>query len=88
MCPSPQAEETSFYFDGSGFSVVQKSLKATSTSVVLLFKTLSPGGLLLYLASNNTVPHTQTSKAFTLEGHTQRLHFLSPSEGLPVSRTG
>ncbi|XP_032407316.1 laminin subunit alpha-1 isoform X2 [Xiphophorus hellerii] len=51
---SPQAEETSFYFDGSGFSVVQKSLKATSTSVVLLFKTLSPGGLLLYLASNNT----------------------------------
>ncbi|PWA15691.1 hypothetical protein CCH79_00019580 [Gambusia affinis] len=51
---SPQAEETSFYFDGSGYSVVQKSLKATSTSIVLLFKTLSPGGLLLYLASNNT----------------------------------
>ncbi|XP_014912106.1 laminin subunit alpha-1 isoform X1 [Poecilia latipinna] len=51
---SPQAEETSFYFDGSGFSMVQKSLKATSTSIVLLFKTLSPGGLLLYLASNNT----------------------------------
>ncbi|XP_054882520.1 laminin subunit alpha-1-like isoform X2 [Poeciliopsis prolifica] len=51
---SPQAEETSFYFDGSGFSVVHKSLKATSTSIVLLFKTLSPGGLLLYLASNNT----------------------------------
>ncbi|MEQ2288472.1 hypothetical protein AMECASPLE_022900, partial [Ameca splendens] len=51
---SPQSEETSFYFDGSGFSVVQKSLRATSTSIVLLFKTLSPGGLLLYLASNNT----------------------------------
>ncbi|XP_072235081.1 laminin subunit alpha-1 [Leuresthes tenuis] len=51
---SPQAEETSFYFDGSGFSFVQKSLRATSTSIVLLFKTLSPGGLLLYLASNNT----------------------------------
>ncbi|XP_069033643.1 laminin subunit alpha-1 [Embiotoca jacksoni] len=51
---SPQAEETSFHFDGSGFSLVQKSLRATSTSVVLLFKTLSPGGLLLYLASNNT----------------------------------
>ncbi|KAM9332589.1 laminin subunit alpha-1 [Pholidichthys leucotaenia] len=51
---SPQAEETSFHFDGSGFSVVQKSLRATSTSIVLLFKTLSPGGLLLYLASNNT----------------------------------
>lgn len=54
---SPQAEETSFHFDGSGFSLVQKSLRATSTSIVLLFKTLSPGGLLLYLASNNTV-HT------------------------------
>uniref|UniRef100_A0A3Q1IIW7 Uncharacterized protein n=1 Tax=Anabas testudineus TaxID=64144 RepID=A0A3Q1IIW7_ANATE len=51
---SPQVEGTSFHFDGSGFSVVQKSLRATSTSVVLLFKTLSPGGLLLYLASNNT----------------------------------
>ncbi|XP_053198733.1 laminin subunit alpha-1 [Scomber japonicus] len=51
---SPQAEETSFHFDGSGFSLVQKSLRSTSTSVVLLFKTLSPGGLLLYLASNNT----------------------------------
>ncbi|XP_029935743.1 laminin subunit alpha-1 [Myripristis murdjan] len=51
---SPQAEETSFHFDGSGFSLVQKSLRSTSTSIVLLFKTLSPGGLLLYLASNNT----------------------------------
>nr|XP_046227110.1 laminin subunit alpha-1 [Scatophagus argus] len=51
---SPQAEETSFHFDGSGFSLVHKSLRATSTSIVLLFKTLSPGGLLLYLASNNT----------------------------------
>ncbi|XP_074549755.1 laminin subunit alpha-1 [Halichoeres trimaculatus] len=51
---SPQMEETSFHFDGSGFSLVQKSLRATSTSVVLLFKTLSPSGLLLYLSSNNT----------------------------------
>uniref|UniRef100_A0A3Q3N9Y2 Laminin subunit alpha-1 n=1 Tax=Mastacembelus armatus TaxID=205130 RepID=A0A3Q3N9Y2_9TELE len=51
---SPQMEATSFHFDGSGFSLVQKSLRATSTSIVLLFKTLSPGGLLLYLASNNT----------------------------------
>ncbi|KAM7389954.1 hypothetical protein PAMA_008234 [Pampus argenteus] len=50
----PQTEETSFHFDGSGFSLVQKSLRATSTSVVLLFKTLSPSGLLLYLSSNNT----------------------------------
>lgn len=55
---SPQVEGTSFHFDGSGFSLVQKSLRATSTSVVLLFKTLSPGGLLLYLASNNTVRYT------------------------------
>ncbi|KAM8822118.1 laminin subunit alpha-1 isoform 2-T2 [Synchiropus picturatus] len=51
---SPQGEETAFNFDGSGFSVVRKPLRATSTSIVLLFKTLSPGGLLLYLASNNT----------------------------------
>ncbi|XP_072306440.1 laminin subunit alpha-1 [Eucyclogobius newberryi] len=51
---SPQMEETAFHFDGSGYTVVQKSLRATSTSIVLLFKTLSPGGLLLYLASNNT----------------------------------
>lgn len=57
---SPQVEETSFHFDGSGFSLVQKSLRATSTSVVLLFKTLSPGGLLLYLASNNTVSRPET----------------------------
>ncbi|KAK0150257.1 Laminin subunit alpha-1 [Merluccius polli] len=51
---SPQSEETSFQFDGSGFSVVQKALRSTSTSIVLLFKTLSPSGLLLYLASNAT----------------------------------
>ncbi|XP_061661394.1 laminin subunit alpha-1 [Syngnathoides biaculeatus] len=51
---NPQTEETSFHFDGSGFSLIQKSLRATSTSIVLLFKTLSPAGLLLYLASNNT----------------------------------
>lgn len=55
---SPQAEETSFHFDGSGYSVVQKSLRSTSTLIVLQFKTLSPVGLLLYLASNNTVRHT------------------------------
>lgn len=34
---------------------------------MLLFKTLSPGGLLLYLASNNTVTHTHTCKTFILE---------------------
>uniref|UniRef100_A0A8C7M915 Laminin, alpha 1 n=1 Tax=Oncorhynchus kisutch TaxID=8019 RepID=A0A8C7M915_ONCKI len=51
---SPQTEETSFHFDGSGYSVVEKPLRSTSTSIVLLFKTLSPNGLLLYLASNAT----------------------------------
>uniref|UniRef100_A0A673Z2N2 Laminin, alpha 1 n=1 Tax=Salmo trutta TaxID=8032 RepID=A0A673Z2N2_SALTR len=51
---SPQTEETSFHFDGSGYSVVEKPLRSTSTSIVLLFKTLSPNGLLLYLASNGT----------------------------------
>ncbi|XP_056439932.1 laminin subunit alpha-1 [Gadus chalcogrammus] len=51
---SPQSEETSFLFDGSGFSVVQKALRSISTSIVLLFKSLSPNGLLLYLASNAT----------------------------------
>ncbi|XP_036790744.1 laminin subunit alpha-1 isoform X1 [Oncorhynchus mykiss] len=51
---SPQTEETSFHFDGSGYSVVEKPLRSTSTSIVMLFKTLSPNGLLLYLASNAT----------------------------------
>uniref|UniRef100_A0A4W5KU69 Laminin subunit alpha-1 n=1 Tax=Hucho hucho TaxID=62062 RepID=A0A4W5KU69_9TELE len=51
---SPQTEETSFHFDGSGYSVVEKPLRSTSTSIILLFKTLSPNGLLLYLASNGT----------------------------------
>ncbi|XP_052398153.1 laminin subunit alpha-1 isoform X2 [Carassius gibelio] len=51
---SPRSEDTSFHFDGSGFSVLEKSLRSMSTSVVLFFKTLSPNGLLLYLASNGT----------------------------------
>uniref|UniRef100_A0A4W4DP19 Laminin, alpha 1 n=1 Tax=Electrophorus electricus TaxID=8005 RepID=A0A4W4DP19_ELEEL len=51
---SPQIEETAFYFDGSGYSVVEKSLRSISTSIVMFFKTLSPNGLLLYLASNGT----------------------------------
>uniref|UniRef100_A0A4W5KXH8 Laminin subunit alpha-1 n=1 Tax=Hucho hucho TaxID=62062 RepID=A0A4W5KXH8_9TELE len=42
---SPQTEETSFHFDGSGYSVVEKPLRSTSTSIILLFKTLSPNGL-------------------------------------------
>ncbi|XP_043081584.1 laminin subunit alpha-1 [Puntigrus tetrazona] len=51
---SQRTEDTSFHFDGSGFSVVEKSLRSMSTSVVMFFKTLSPNGLLLYLASNGT----------------------------------
>ncbi|KAJ8379009.1 hypothetical protein AAFF_G00232380 [Aldrovandia affinis] len=51
---SLQAEEPSFHFDGNGFSVVEKSLRSTATHAVLLFKTFSPNGLLLYLASNGT----------------------------------
>lgn len=82
---SPQAEETSFHFDGSGFSLVHKSLRTTSTSVVLLFKTLSPGGLLLYLASNNTVAtHTRALRSL----RQPHLHLSVLSEGLPVHRAG
>ncbi|XP_035271308.1 laminin subunit alpha-1 [Anguilla anguilla] len=51
---SPQAEETAFHFDGSGYSVVEKPLRSTATHIVMLFKTFSPNGLLLYLASNGT----------------------------------
>ncbi|MFT7813885.1 laminin subunit alpha-1-like [Arapaima gigas] len=51
---SPQGEETSFHFDGSGYSVVEKALRSTATHIVMLFKTFSPNGLLLYLASNGT----------------------------------
>ncbi|KPP59102.1 hypothetical protein Z043_123016 [Scleropages formosus] len=54
---SPQGEETSFHFDGSGYSVVEKALRSTATHIVMLFKTFSPNGLLLYLASNGTVCH-------------------------------
>lgn len=51
---SPRTEDTSFHFDGSGYSVVEKSLRSMSTSIIMFFKTLSPNGLLLYLASNGT----------------------------------
>ncbi|XP_055037654.2 laminin subunit alpha-1 [Misgurnus anguillicaudatus] len=51
---SVRTEDTSFHFDGSGYSVVEKSLRSMSTSVIMFFKTLSPNGLLLYLASNGT----------------------------------
>lgn len=52
---SPQDEDASFHFDGSGHSVVEKTLRATITQIIMLFNTFSPNGLLLYLASNGTV---------------------------------
>ncbi|XP_021120891.1 laminin subunit alpha-1 isoform X2 [Heterocephalus glaber] len=51
---SPQNEDSSFHFDGSGYSVVEKTMRATVTQIVMLFNTFSPSGLLLYLASNGT----------------------------------
>ncbi|NIG61179.1 laminin subunit alpha-1 [Pontoporia blainvillei] len=50
----PQNEDASFHFDGSGYSVVEKMLRATGTQIIMLFSTFSPNGLLLYLASNGT----------------------------------
>ena len=52
---SPQDEDASFHFAGSGYSVVEKTLRATVTQIIMLFSTYSPNGLLLYLASNGTV---------------------------------
>ena len=52
---SPQNEDSSFHFDGSGYSVVEKTLRVTVTQIIMLFSTFSPNGLLLYLASNGTV---------------------------------
>ncbi|XP_058133366.1 laminin subunit alpha-1 isoform X2 [Dasypus novemcinctus] len=51
---SPQNEDSSFHFDGNGYSVVEKTLRATVTQIIMLFNTFSPNGLLLYLASNGT----------------------------------
>ncbi|KAB0405420.1 hypothetical protein E2I00_018925, partial [Balaenoptera physalus] len=51
---SPQNEDASFHFDGSGYSVMEKMLRATVTQIIMLFSTFSPNGLLLYLASNGT----------------------------------
>uniref|UniRef100_A0A672TFA1 Laminin subunit alpha-1 n=1 Tax=Strigops habroptila TaxID=2489341 RepID=A0A672TFA1_STRHB len=51
---SPQDEDTSFHFDGSGYSVVEKALRSTVTQIIIFFSTFSPNGLLLYLASNGT----------------------------------
>ncbi|XP_033010826.1 laminin subunit alpha-1 [Lacerta agilis] len=51
---SPQDEDTSFHFDGSGYSVVEKSLRSTVTQIIVFFSTFSPNGLLVYLTSNGT----------------------------------
>uniref|UniRef100_A0A8V0X4B6 Laminin subunit alpha-1 n=2 Tax=Gallus gallus TaxID=9031 RepID=A0A8V0X4B6_CHICK len=51
---SPQDEDTSFHFDGRGYSVVEKALRSTVTQIIIFFSTFSPNGLLLYLASNGT----------------------------------
>ncbi|OXB66455.1 hypothetical protein ASZ78_007505 [Callipepla squamata] len=51
---SPQDEDTSFHFDGKGYSVVEKALRSTVTQIIIFFRTFSPNGLLLYLASNGT----------------------------------
>uniref|UniRef100_A0A8B9ZI22 Laminin subunit alpha-2 n=1 Tax=Anas platyrhynchos TaxID=8839 RepID=A0A8B9ZI22_ANAPL len=51
---SPQDEDTSFHFDGSGYSVVEKALRSTVTQIIIFFSTFSPNGLLLYLTSNGT----------------------------------
>ncbi|XP_062987367.1 laminin subunit alpha-1 [Elgaria multicarinata webbii] len=47
-------EDTSFHFDGSGYSVVEKALRSTLTQIVVFFSTFTPNGLLVYLASNGT----------------------------------
>ncbi|XP_042299087.1 laminin subunit alpha-1-like isoform X2 [Sceloporus undulatus] len=51
---SPQDEDISFHFDGSGYSVVEKALRSTVTQIIVFFSTFSPNGLLVYLASNGT----------------------------------
>uniref|UniRef100_H2ZS58 Laminin subunit alpha-1 n=1 Tax=Latimeria chalumnae TaxID=7897 RepID=H2ZS58_LATCH len=51
---SPQDEDISFHFDGSGYSIVEKNLRSTVTQIVMFFSTFSPNGLLLYLVSNGT----------------------------------
>ncbi|XP_021041837.1 laminin subunit alpha-1 isoform X1 [Mus caroli] len=51
---SSQNEDSSFHFDGSGYAVVEKTLRPTVTQIIILFSTFSPNGLLFYLASNGT----------------------------------
>ncbi|XP_044514002.1 laminin subunit alpha-1 [Gracilinanus agilis] len=51
---SSQNEDSSFYFDGSGYSIVEKTLRSTVTQIIMLFSSFSPNSLLLYLTSNDT----------------------------------
>ncbi|XP_077208858.1 laminin subunit alpha-1 isoform X1 [Paroedura picta] len=51
---SLQDEDTAFHYDGSGYSVVEKALRSTVTQIIVFFRTFSPNGLLVYLASNGT----------------------------------
>ncbi|XP_058033280.1 laminin subunit alpha-1 [Ahaetulla prasina] len=51
---SPQYEDPSFHFDGSGYSVVEKALRSTVTQIIVFFNTFSTNGLLVYLTSNGT----------------------------------
>ncbi|XP_023679312.1 laminin subunit alpha-1-like isoform X3 [Paramormyrops kingsleyae] len=47
-----EEEEASFQFDGSAYAVVQKALRSSATHIVMHFKTFSPNGLLIYMASD------------------------------------
>ncbi|XP_078543662.1 laminin subunit alpha-1 [Lissotriton helveticus] len=49
---SSEKRDTSFQFDGSGYSIVEKILRPETTYIEMHFSTLSQNGLLLYLASD------------------------------------
>ncbi|XP_053570910.1 laminin subunit alpha-1 [Bombina bombina] len=51
---SSQDEDIAFHFDGSGYSIVEKTMRSTVTQIGIHFRTFSPNGLLLYLTSNGT----------------------------------
>ncbi|XP_069476798.1 laminin subunit alpha-1 isoform X2 [Ambystoma mexicanum] len=51
---SSEKRDTSFQFDGSGYSIVEKTLRPETTYIEMHFSTLSQNGLLLYLASDGT----------------------------------
>ncbi|XP_048872059.1 laminin subunit alpha-1-like isoform X2 [Brienomyrus brachyistius] len=49
-----EEEEASFQFDGSAYAVVQKALRSSANHIVMNFKTFTPNGLLIYMASDTT----------------------------------